>query len=321
MNRSIKRLAGWRELEDYDPEQALEILVEEKVNAVMEPLLKKLDDMGVVATDERQFRRRLIDQIVNWFESSIPIGELNKRSSFGMKKLPSEFSKLTPDPRGSYYDNVYCKGCGELKPTKQYFYQPDGYNLTSTTYFCDECVKEYDFPDMDVDFHKNNIEEDESVFGVESSKVSSFKRRAMIGKIATGFTPEQTQKYLAWIKANTTDKGLLAANPMTAMGLVKEFGKELGKTYEEQIWYAVQIVDQYTKSAGKKLAGTWNIPTEAQCIQALMDLESYEKKWDSVVGVDDFWDIIDEAITWLEDYKMNRFMSFEDIRLPPAPGD
>lgn len=56
-----------------------------------------------------------------------------------------------------------------------------------------------------------------------------------------------TEKMINWIKINVTDKGLIPANPITAQGLVREFGSELGDSYEEQMHYAKQIVQKAKK--------------------------------------------------------------------------
>jgi hypothetical protein len=51
------------------------------------------------------------------------------------------------------------------------------------------------------------------------------------------------QKMINWIKINVVEKGLVPANPITALALVREFPNELeGDSNEERLYYAKQIV-------------------------------------------------------------------------------
>jgi hypothetical protein len=58
-----------------------------------------------------------------------------------------------------------------------------------------------------------------------------------------GFTPEQMSKFRNWIKEKVINKGLVPG-PMTAEKMVEEF-PELGKTDQERMFYAKQIVKKY----------------------------------------------------------------------------
>lgn len=56
----------------------------------------------------------------------------------------------------------------------------------------------------------------------------------------------ETKKYLDWLEENVGKKSLVAVNPMTAEKMVDVF-PELGKTKEERMFYAQQLVDLYNK--------------------------------------------------------------------------
>lgn len=61
----------------------------------------------------------------------------------------------------------------------------------------------------------------------------------------------ETKKYLDWLEENVGNKGLVAVNPMTAERMVEHF-PELGKTREERVFYAQQLVDLYNKKRKAK---------------------------------------------------------------------
>lgn len=57
----------------------------------------------------------------------------------------------------------------------------------------------------------------------------------------------ELDEFYGWLDANIEERGLVATDEMTAPALAEAFGSKLGRTPEERVHYARQVIAKWQK--------------------------------------------------------------------------